>query len=144
MKISKNGLDIIKIFESCVLKTYRCPSNILTIGWGHTGKDVKEGMIISQFKADYILQQDVKEREIQINALNLNLNQNQYDSLVSLVYNIGIGTFKRSGLFKMLQVNPNSINIKTEWSKFVCDRNGNKLPGLIRRRNKELDLYFKQ
>lgn len=143
MKITKNGLDIIKIFESCRLKAYRCPSNILTIGWGHTGKDVTENMVISQFKADYLLQQDVKERELQINELKLNLNQNQYDSLVSLVYNIGIGTFKRSGLYKMLQVNPNSINIKTEWSKFVCDRNGNKLPGLVRRRNKELELYFK-
>ena len=48
MKTSKTGLDLIKTFEGCRLKAYKCPADVWTIGYGHTGSDVKQGMVITQ------------------------------------------------------------------------------------------------
>ena len=93
MNISEKGLNLIKSFEGCVLTAYKCPAGILTIGWGNT-KNVYEGMTITQAQADQFLVEDV---QIYANAVNkyvskFNLNQNQFDALVSFAYNCGIGS----------------------------------------------------
>ena len=102
MIISKNGLDLIKHFESLQLKAYKCSANVWTIGYGHT-KNVKEGDRISQDQANCFLMQDLYsvERAI-VRLVKVKLNQNQFDALCSLIFNIGISTFNTSTLLASL------------------------------------------
>lgn len=139
MKTSKKGIDLIKLFEGCKLTSYQCSAKVWTIGYGHT-QGVTKGMVITQLQADNFLKKDLIQFENQINSLDLPINQNQFDALVSLVYNIGFGNLKRSMLVAMIKINPKNANIKTEWNKFVF-AGGVKLLGLIRRRSAEFALY---
>jgi lysozyme len=141
MKISEKGINLIKFYESCRLKAYKCPSGIWTIGWGHT-QNVKENDTWTQQQADNVLLNDLIEREAVINYLKLNLTQNQFDALVSLVYNIGSGRFQRSPVRAQIIVDANHPWIRTAFLKHVYDNKGNRLPGLVARRNKEIELYF--
>jgi lysozyme len=147
MKTSINGLNLIKQFEGCKLTSYLCPAQKWTIGYGNTfinGKPVTEGMKITQAQADNLLIKSLAEYETQIDYYRFSgIQQNQFDALVSLIYNIGAGALKRSNLPNMIRVNPYSININTEWERFVYAK-GMKLPGLVRRRKAELELYFKK
>lgn len=141
MKTSEKGLQLIASFEGLKLVSYRCPANVLTIGYGHTGKDVVNGMEITKERALQLLAIDVQIVENQINALNLKINQNQFDALVSFAYNCGFGALKGSTLLKCVQANPMNSNIKGEFAKW--NRAGGKvLPGLSRRREAEAVLYF--
>lgn len=143
MKISNNGLELIKKFEGCQLTAYKCPAGVWTIGYGHTGKDVIPGMVVTLHQAEELLKKDVRPAEDTINRENLDLNQNQFDALVSFVYNLGAGNFRSSTLLKMLKINPCSPNIRTELGKW-CKVKGSTLPGLALRRKKEADLYFSE
>jgi lysozyme len=72
----------------------------------------------------------------------MSVNQNQYDALVSFVFNLGIGAFRKSTLLKKIQANPNDPAIRAEFMKWV-NAGGKPLKGLITRRAAEADLYFK-
>ena len=91
MKISNKGIELIKKWEGCRLKAYYCPGGVLTIGYGHTGKDVKWGMVITESKAESLLVKDLEKFEKKVDKYNdkYNFNQNQFDALVSFAYNIG-------------------------------------------------------
>lgn len=91
MKISDKGLSIITKFEGCRLKAYKCPAGVLTIGYGHTGSDVKSGMTITESKAIDLLKKDVSKFEKKVEKYNsvYNFNQNQFDALVSFAFNVG-------------------------------------------------------
>lgn len=141
MKTSKNGLELIKRHEGCRLTAYKCPAGVWTVGYGHTGADVVPGRTITPEQADELLRQDVRRAEETINREGLRLNQNQFDALVSFVYNVGSGNFRSSSLLKMLRVNPDSLNVRTELNKW-CKAKGSTLPGLALRRKQEADLYF--
>ncbi|MGG7177220.1 glycoside hydrolase family protein [Clostridium paraputrificum] len=137
MKISNRGLDLIKEFEGCQLKAYRCPSNVLTIGWGHTG-DVWEGQTITQEQADNLLKNDMVEYENYVNRcsdLTFTPNQNQFDSLVSFTYNCGPGNLKT------LVQNRDSSTVADKLLLYVNGANG-PLPGLVRRREAERKLFL--
>lgn len=142
MKASKDAIDLIKEFEGLYLKAYKCPSGVWTIGYGHT-KSVKEGMQITKEYAEKLLLADIAEFEKQVNSLGLTLTQNQFDAIISLVFNIGIGTFKKSVLYNRIKSNPNDLKIKDIWENSFIRANGKILMGLIRRRKKEAELYFK-
>jgi lysozyme len=76
----------------------------------------------------------------------LNLNQNQFDSCLSFIYNVGIGAFTKSTLRKKILLNPNDPTIKDEFMKWNKATVGGKLTvlkGLTRRRTAEAELYFK-
>lgn len=143
MKTSQNGVNFIASFEGCELTAYRCPANVLTIGYGHTGADVHEGQIITKQKALELLANDLAGVEARINGLDLKLNQNQFDALVSFAYNCGFGNLKKSTLLEFVKANPNNTNIVTEFMKWTR-ANGKVLPGLVRRRHDEAALYFKK
>ncbi|MEE3439617.1 lysozyme, partial [Ruminococcus sp.] len=64
MKINEEGLSLIKSFEGLRLKSYKCPSGIWTVGYGHTGKDVKPGMVITEEQAEELLKKDIELFEI--------------------------------------------------------------------------------
>lgn len=103
MKTSADGIDLIKHFEGCKLKAYKCPAGKWTIGYGHTGDDVHDGLVWTQQQADDALQSDLDRFEKGVESLvTVPLKQCQFDALVSFAYNLGLGRLKGSTLLKML------------------------------------------
>lgn len=141
MKIGENGINMIKSFEGFKPEAYLCPANVLTIGYGHT-KNVKVGQRVTEAQATELLKSDLAHAENVVNSYNLRLTNNQFDALVSFVFNCGEGNFAKSTLLKMIKVNPNSNNIRLEFLKWNKG-GGRVLLGLTRRRKAEADLYFK-
>lgn len=140
MKIGKEGLELIKKFEGCKLKAYYCPAKVLTIGVGHSGSDVKEGMVITQEQADNLLKKDLEKFEKGVEgALKVGVNQNQFDALVSFAFNCGLGALNSSTLLKKL----NKGNYKAAASEFLkWNKAGGKvLAGLTKRRQAEKLLF---
>ena len=139
MEISQEGLCLIKKFEGCELTAYKCAADVLTIGYGST-KSVTEGDTITQEEADNLLTEEIKEYENYVNDLvEVDLEQNQFDSLVSWVYNLGPANLKASTLLKVLndkQYDQVPTQIK-RWNK----AGGKVLQGLIRRREAEALLF---
>jgi lysozyme len=140
MKTSEKGINLIKKFEGCRLIAYKCPAGILTIGYGHT-RNVHKGEVITQQQADELLKQDLLVYEAGINVMRLNINQNQFDSLVSFAFNLGLGALQKSTLLKRIKVNPNDPKIKDEFLRWSY-AGGKQLKGLLLRRQAECDLYF--
>ena len=133
--------------EGCVLRAYQDLGGVWTIGYGTTlypnNTHVKAGDVCTPTMALYYLIAAMTSAGNQINALNLNLTQNQFDSLVDLVYNIGIGHFERSNLYTLIKSNPNNPEIKAEFENTcIHDAKGTVLKGLQDRRIKEATLYF--
>ncbi len=84
MNISQKGIDLIKNFEGCRLNAYKCPAGVWTIGYGHTGSEVKPGLKITQAEAEKILKSDLVVHCNNVSKLvKVPLNQNQFDALVS-------------------------------------------------------------
>lgn len=136
MKISDKGLSIIQEFEGCRLKAYICPAGVLTIGYGHTGKDVKSGMSITKSQAIDLLRKDVAKFEKQVMKYNSTYkwNQNQFDALVSFAFNIGsIDQLTNNGKRSIAEI---SAKIPA-YNK----ANGKALAGLTRRRAAEKKLF---
>lgn len=140
MKTSDKGINLIKAHEGLVLTAYKCPADIWTIGYGHT-KDVKPGQTITALQADEFLKQDLQMFEKAVNAHNLNINQNQFDALVSFTYNVGPGNLQKSTLLKKVKLNVSDPTIAIEFAKW--NKGGGRiLPGLVKRRESESKLYF--
>ena len=139
MNISQEGLSLIKKFEGCEYNAYKCAAGVWTIGYGHTA-GVKEGDLVTQQEADKILEEDMKEYEGYINDyVTVDLNQNQFDSLVSWVFNLGPNNLKSSSMLKVLN-NGAYEDVPAQikrWNK----ANGKTLDGLIRRREAEALLF---
>jgi lysozyme len=95
MKLSPLGLAVIESFEELRLQVYRDQHGVLTIGWGHTGPDIHEGMTCTPEQADAWKLADLATAERAMSPIP-DLTQHQYDALVSLVYNIGVSAFERS------------------------------------------------
>lgn len=143
MKISDTGLNLIKSFEGCSLKAYRCPANILTIGYGHTG-GVKEGQVITQQQADEMLRVDLGRYEKAVDNLGVTLNQNQFDALVSFCYNLGTGIFKGNLLNAIKTKNWDSVASQMLlYNKARVNGKLTVLKGLDRRRKAEVELFKK-
>ena len=148
MIVSKNGLDLIKEFESFRAKPYLCPSQKATIGFGSTyypdGKKVTlQDKEITEEKAFEILEYIAnKDFGSNINkVVKVPLNQNQFDALVSFAYNIGNGNFNSSTLLRWLnQGNYKEASMQLlRWDK----SKGIVLNGLTKRRKSEKALFDK-
>lgn len=140
MRTGIAGINLIKGFESLRLEAYRCPAGIWTIGYGHTA-GVRRGDRIDERKAEQLLTEDLRESEAVVNRECPNVSQNQFDALVSFVFNVGETQFMRSTLLKCVKANPENVNIRYEFSRWNKAK-GTVLSGLIRRRKAEADLYF--
>ena len=139
MKTGQKGIDLIKSFEGFRAKAYLCPANVLTIGYGHTA-NVKPLDVVTEQQAVELLKQDLAWAEQVVNAEKLNINQNQFDALVSFVFNCGSGNFKSSSLLRVIKANPNSTDIEYRFG--MWNKGGGKvLAGLTRRRAAEYKLY---
>jgi lysozyme len=140
MKTSPKGIALIKDFEGLRLGAYLCSAGVLTIGYGHTG-GVKEGDLITEQKAEQLLQDDLKKFENGVLRLvRVPLTQNQFDALVSFAFNLGVGNLGKSTLLKML----NDRDYKGAAGQFIRWNKaaGKELAGLTRRRLAESALFL--
>ena len=142
MELSNNGLDFIKNYEGLRLKAYKVleSEKFYTIGYGHYGADVRFGMEITKAQADELFKQDVSRFEKAVNRLvKVDINQNQFDALVSFAYNVGEGALQKSDLLRKL----NAGDFKGASAEFPrWNKSGGKvLVGLTKRREKERALF---
>lgn len=140
MNVSEECLDLIKHFEGVQLKAYKCPASIWTIGYGHTA-GVQPGDIITAEEADYLLRQDIAKSEWGvIQNVSVQITQNQFDALVSFVFNLGVGNFRTSTLLKKLNDRDYDGAAKEllRWTHV----GGKTSPGLERRREAEKALFL--
>ena len=136
MNIEK-GLNLIKKFEGCRLKAYRCPAGVLTIGYGHT-KGVKSGQVITQEQAEELLHKDIVNFCKKVDKYDkiYHFNENEYNALLSFVFNIG-------NLNQLTANGTRSKKVIGEKMKLYTKAGGKTLNGLVRRRNEEYALYTK-
>lgn len=138
MKISEQGIKLIKDLEGCQLKAYDDGTGTYTIGYGHT-LGVRKGQVITQSLADYYLKEDIIRYENGVNDLvKVAINQNKFDALVSFSFNVGVGALENSTLLR--EINRGNI-IKEEYFTRWSYAGGVQLQGLINRRKKEYKLY---
>lgn len=139
MKISNEGIQLIKKFEGERLVAYQDSVGVWTIGVGHTGvvdgKAVCKGMTISSEKSSELLRQDIGRFENAVNKTKLSLNQNQFDALVSFAFNCGEGSLKTLIKDRTLQQIGDALLLYNK-------AGGKVLQGLVNRRNKERELFF--
>jgi lysozyme len=147
MKLSNNGIRLIQEFEGLRLTSYLCSAGVPTIGYGatyyHDGSKVKLGQTITREQANQMLKDHLKEFEGSVIGLlnTTKVNQNQFDALVSFCFNLGAANLAKSQLLRFIKANPNDPKIATEFLKW--NRAGGEVStGLVRRRNKEAQLYF--
>ena len=138
MKISERGIALIKEFEGCKLLAYRDSVGIWTVGYGHTGLDVREGLEITQARADDLLREDCHDVEKCLsNSVSVALTQNEFDALSSFVLNLGCGRLRSSTLLRKLNAGDACGD---EFEKWVY-AGQTKLDGLVRRRKAERELF---
>jgi len=144
---SDNGIALIKRFEGYRSSPYICPAGVPTIGYGTTiypdGRKVSTNDAdIKESEATSYLKHDVAAFESDVNKLvKSDINQSQFDALVSFAYNLGAGALKRSTLLKKVNADPNDPSIKDEFLRWV-NAGGKKLKGLVLRRDAEAQLYL--
>ena len=155
MKLDDSGYKLIQGFEGLSLVPYKCSAGVATIGWGATfypsGKKVTmQDKPISLATASWMFRTIADKFAADVDKMiKANINQNQFNSIVSLAYNIGIGSelpgrkggFIKSTLLKKVNINPSDPTIVNEFAKW--NKVGGKvLNGLTKRRTIEAKLYF--
>lgn len=142
MKIGDKGLDLIKKFEGFSDKEYICPAGKATIGYGHVilaSESFEEPM--TRLEAENLLKKDLEPRQKSLNSfLKVNINQNQFDALMSLIYNIGTGNFQKSTLLKF--VNDRLFDKVPDQFRRWSYVNGKISKGLANRREEEIKLWL--
>lgn len=140
MKISDNGLALIKSFEGLSLTAYTCPAGVLTVGFGSTGPHVKPGMRITEAEADALLSKDLERFETGVESLvTADIGQDEFDSLCSFAFNVGLGNLEQSTLLRLLN-RSDYMGAAAQFGKWIYA--GKKvLPGLVRRRHAEAALF---
>lgn len=137
-------IDLIKDMESCVLKAYADQGGIWTIGWGHTGPEVEDGLVWDQAYADTELALDIELLAERLRTrLTVVLGNNQFSALLSLGYNIGIAALGRSSALRLanagnLDAVPAAIRL---WNKSKIDGVLQVNRGLTARRAAECALW---
>jgi lysozyme len=144
MKVSAEGLALIREQEGFRGLAYRDAAGVWTIGFGHTAMagppEVKPGMKITRAEAEEILARDVAEFSAGVaRAVAVPLSDMQFSALVSFAYNVGLGNFRRSSVLKAVNAGdfaavPRRLGL---WVK----AGGRTLPGLIRRRAAEAAMF---
>jgi lysozyme len=133
--------EFVAHFEGCRLKAYRCPAGVLTIGYGHTGPDVTEGLEIDGDKALELLTGDLRKIGAAIApAVRPRITEGQYTAILSLAFNIGPAAFKRSSVLRNL--NNGAITQAAESFLLWNKAGGKVLPGLVRRRKAERRMFL--
>ena len=141
------GIELIKSFEGFRGKPYKCPAGVPTIGYGATfypnsKKVTMDDKEITEQAATDLLHHMLESFEKYVDSYcRDDVNQSQFDALVSFAYNLGPANLKSSTLLKKVNANPNDETIRAEFMKWV-KAGGKTLKGLVRRREAEANLYF--
>lgn len=146
--LDKSGIELITKWEGLKLKPYLCSAGVPTIGYGSTryenGQRVKlTDPTITEERALQLFDRTITIYEDAVQHYTRDdINQNQFNALVSFAYNLGNQALKTSTLLKKVNVNPNDPSIALEFAKWV-NAGGKKVTGLVNRRNDEIKMYFK-
>ena len=153
MQVSQKCIDLVKRFEGLVTRAYKCPAGVLSVGYGHTGKDVVPFMIITEEEAEKLLHRDLAKFASNITYSleqdHITVNQNQFDALCSFAFNLGYSALVFSTLWKKLKQGdyegasnefPKWVYI-TKIDKLTGERVKLKLKGLETRRKAEQELF---
>jgi lysozyme len=143
VKLSQKGIELIKQFEGYSSKAYPDPATggaPWTIGYGTT-KGVKPGMVITAQQAEKMLRDDVAKFESGVSSLiTAPTTQGQFDAMVSLAYNIGLGNFGKSTLLK--KHNARCYTCAADQFRVWNRANGKVMNGLTKRRAAEREVYM--
>lgn len=148
MKLNNDGYNLITKHEGLSLKPYLCPAKVPTIGYGNTyyqdGKKVTllDNPITKEQAFEMFKEIADRFAKAVSQSVTADINQNQFNALVSFAYNVGVANLKKSTLLKLVNANPNNPQIKNEFLKWT-KANGVLLNGLLKRRNDESSVYFK-
>lgn len=141
-ELSDAGLDLIKASESLVLTAYRDPIGVLTVGYGHTGNDVKDGETITEEWANQLLRHDVSDAVACVNR-NVkgiaNVTQGMFDALVDFTFNLGCASLQSSTLLSLVRVGRADLAAE-QFGRWVF-AGGRKLKGLEIRREAERKMF---
>lgn len=141
MKTSQQGIDALKLSEGLKLIAYQDGGGVWTIGYGHTGVDVRKATVWTLEKAEETLKKDLIRFEDTITQqVPFGLAQHQFDALVNLIYNIGITAFIKSTLLKKLK-GLDIYGAADEFLRWKYD-NGKEVPALANRRKRERDMFL--
>lgn len=147
-KLDENGYKLIQGFEGLSLVPYKCSAGISTIGYGNTYypsgiKVTMQDKPISLATASWMFRTIADKFAADVDKMiKSNINQNQFNAIVSLAYNIGLAGLAKSSLLRKVNVNPNDPTITNSF--LVWNKAGGKvLNGLTKRRTIEAKLYFK-
>lgn len=147
--ISQKGINFIQSFEGYSSKAYDDGVGVWTIGWGTTikpnGQKVKKGDVATKDQSLEYFKHDLKSFELAVNRLvKVNINQDQYDALVSFTYNVGIGAL--TGSTALRKINQGDLkggaDAMLSWNKGTVNGKKVELKGLTRRRNAERNLFL--
>lgn len=140
MTPSQRCVDLVKSFEGFFGHAYRCPAGVWTIGYGTT-RGVKPGDYCTQDEAEQWLADELNEKAEGVSRLvTVDLNQNQFDALCSFAYNVGTGALQKSTLLRKL--NAGDYQEAADQFPLWTKGGGKTLPGLVRRRAAERDLFL--
>ncbi len=139
LSVNEKARKLIKESEGLRLVSYYDLAGVLTIGYGHTGKDVTYGMKITEDEAEKLFEKDLEKFSQGVaKRVLVDINENQFSALVSFAYNVGLGALQGSTLLKLLNEGKDCSN---EFGKWIRS-DGRVLPGLIKRRELEKKLFL--
>lgn len=143
-KITPFVVDKLKQWEGVKLLAYLDSVGVWTIGYGHTGSDVRPGLRITQERAEELLRQDLGKFEAAVDrAVKVQLTDNQFGTLVSFAFIVGVGAFQKSTLLRRLNAGDyNAVPAELmKWTKGTINRKKVTIPGLVNRRSAEAGLW---
>lgn len=140
-RVNQIAVDFIKEKESCRTSAYKDLGGVWTIGYGHTGPEVQEGLQWSSSECEATLARDVEKVEEQVKALvKVPLNDNQMAALISFAYNLGVGALKRSELLSIIN-RADYLHASTGFMNWASV-DGRRVKGLVKRRLEEALLFL--
>lgn len=141
MVVSNILTEKIKEFEGLRLEAYCDAAGVWTIGYGHTGSDIRAGDRITEYWARELLRSDLNATEAAVRRLHVARTQGQFDALVSFTFNLGISRLQGSTLLKVIRTGGSHRQIRHEFMRWVY-AGGKKLRGLEQRRAWEAKRFF--
>lgn len=137
--------DFIAKYEGCRLTAYLCPSGVPTIGYGHTGPEVRKGMTITQAEADELLRKDVERHVHDFSRyVNVPVTENQFIALTSLVFNCGVSYVVHQCPRLMRSLNAGDVEACAHEFLDINRAGGKVLAGLTERRRAEAILFLSE
>ena len=137
---SDAGLALTKQFEGLRLVAYQDCAGIWTVGYGHTGRDVRPGRVVSEFEAEVLLRVDLRDAIACVNSsVEVPIEQHQFDALVDFCFNAGRGNFSRSSLLG--KVNLEDFEGAAVQFGLWVNVDSKPVPGLVRRRAAEAAMF---